>query len=42
MRNARNCERGQAILEFALIFPVFLLLALGGFGLLMAASARRR
>ncbi|HVB55597.1 MAG TPA: TadE family protein [Candidatus Acidoferrales bacterium] len=35
----RNPQRGQALIEFALILPVFLLLMLGGADLIMAFSA---
>jgi Flp pilus assembly protein TadG len=34
-------QRGQALLEFALVLPILLLLMLGGAGLIMAYSARQ-
>ncbi len=37
----RNPQRGQALIEFALILPIFLLLMLGGADLLMAYSAKQ-
>ena len=37
----RRWERGQALIEFALMLPVFLLLLLAGSDLLMALSAKQ-
>jgi Flp pilus assembly protein TadG len=36
-----SSQRGQALLEFALVLPILLLLMLGGAGLIMAYSARQ-
>ncbi|MGH9770685.1 MAG: TadE/TadG family type IV pilus assembly protein [Candidatus Acidiferrales bacterium] len=37
----RNPQRGQSLIEFAFILPIFLLLMLGGADLIMAYSAKQ-